>query len=1046
MCKDHDIYYSPIEPTTIFRPSDLKAECLTTVTINDLIDFRWFFRNDSSKTWVFCYDWSSRALFAGEYHYAGYLLIQRHWLYYPRAYKVDVYLDGLFAFSDFFEITNGGLSSPRMCDSIDASGDPVNVRSRFTIGTDTKAYHFFKLDRIAYYNEDLGKCHRFSTVWIQPDGNTYKTCSASFEDYKDKNASWSFWPYESFIDDFLSIDSSTSVGNWVVEIYLDSYYFNNTWILYGPVATTHFVVGNEPVADWTFTVYLDADMDGETAGIEVFLKMANASYSSQTNVIVQMDRAGLDGRYGNWTDCKRFKITKGMTPAPENALVDLNETDMGDVGTLKDFVNWTMSNYPANHYCLVLWDHGAGFMGVCVDFTNGNNSLSLPELSQALDGLPAIVDVLLVDACSSAMIETAYQVKDCANVLIGPEGLGYAPGPYDSYLSSLNANTSATSDTFAADIVIDYMSWCNSAGAAIQNATISAVELTKISGLIMAADDFAANLMEAENLCHEQITHARNMAKGHVGPYSKQTGYDIDLYDLAQLTYQYVSDRDLRTAATQVMVALSIGNTIILEVDKADPDSHGLSVFFPQEKDKYDQYENDYANLAFAVDMQWSDSVKYHLSGCSLTIQTPYANVEVDIDNESRATDAEGRVQAFVMPGYCVVNVANTVMVRSDSRGIFNRWNDTDTANPKTLLVQTGVAETTLRAEYVTEYRLIMNANFGATDPALGEHWCKANSTVTISATPPNTSWPSGERYEWYGWNGPFAGNRTQVTVDSPLNETAIWKHMCSLTTISSHNSSTPLDEWFEVGAAVNTSVTSPLPGASGVQYMCTGWFGTGSVPASGTSTKAVFVIERPSRISWNWKTQYHLSIRTDPVGVSLIFNVSLPGPWYDSGTSVTCTAQQVNGYTFDHWTVGGASWDKGVNPIIFTVDASYEVIAYYIHARPWLDIVFSPDNLRLIVAILGILITSVSIAAAWIKTRKRRSTTSILLEEIDGIHTRLKTNPGECVEEFRKFENTLLEKLTQGRITESEHSLLEKKIEKHVNELKKQKEAKHRR
>lgn len=129
-------------------------------------------------------------------------------------------------------------------------------------------------------------------------------------------------------------------------------------------------------------------------------------------------------------------------------------------------------------------------MGVCIDFTNGNNSLSLPELSQALDGLPAIVDVLLVDACSSAMIETAYQVKDCANVLIGPEGLGYAPGPYDNYLSSLNANTSTTPGTFAADIVIDYMSWCNSAGAAIQNATISAVDLTKISDLIMAADDF----------------------------------------------------------------------------------------------------------------------------------------------------------------------------------------------------------------------------------------------------------------------------------------------------------------------------------------------------------------------------------------------------------------------------------------------------------------------------------------------------------------------------------------------------------------------------
>lgn len=160
---------------------------------------------------------------------------------------------------------------------------------------------------------------------------------------------------------------------------------------------------------------------------------------------------------------------------------------------------------------------------------------------------------------------------------------------------------------------------------------------------------------------------------------------------------------------------------------------------------------------------------------------------------------------------------------------------------------------------------------------------------------------------------------------------------------------------------------------------------------------------------------------------------------------SARATAEQVDGYVFDHWTVGGASWDQGVNPIIFTVDASYEVIAHYVHARPWWDIVFSSDNLRLIVAVLGIMITSVSIAAAWVKTRKRRSTMSILLEEIDKICMKLKANPKECAEELGKFENTLLEKLTQGRITESEHSVLDKKIEKCLNEFRKQKESKSR-
>jgi uncharacterized repeat protein (TIGR02543 family) len=38
---------------------------------------------------------------------------------------------------------------------------------------------------------------------------------------------------------------------------------------------------------------------------------------------------------------------------------------------------------------------------------------------------------------------------------------------------------------------------------------------------------------------------------------------------------------------------------------------------------------------------------------------------------------------------------------------------------------------------------------------------------------------------------------------------------------------------------------------------VCTGWTGTGSVPPSGSDTNVYFVINAPSSITWNWKTQY---------------------------------------------------------------------------------------------------------------------------------------------------------------------------------------------
>jgi hypothetical protein len=575
---------------------------------------------------------------------------------------------------------------------------------------------------------------------------------------------------------------------------------------------------------------------------------------------------------------------------------------------------------------------------------------------------------------------------------------------------------------------------------------MSAVDLTKISDLVEAADDFAANLKEAETSNHEQIALVRNMTKGYTGPYSEQTGYDIDLYDLAQLMYEHVDDEDLRTAASQVKAALSFGNTVIFEADKAEPDSHGLSIFFPDEKSKYDHYESAYASLAFAMDTQWSDSVKHHLSEwCKLVIQTPYSEVEVGIDNESRTTDTGGKVQVFVVPGHYVVKVANTVWTAPDWRGIFDRWNDSDSSNPRTILISTGTPERTFSAQYITEYMLIMSANFGATDPPVGEYWYTANSNVSISATPPNTS--SGEQYAWVEWNGtraldPSTGNKTSVRIDGPINETAVWKHEYSLTIIS-YNSSTPVVEWLEAGASANKSVTSPVSETTGMRHVCTGWNGIGSAPANGTAATTAFIIDQPSGINWKWTTQYLISVRTDPVGIATP-GMSPPGPWYDNGTSVTCTAIQVSGYSFDHWTVGQANWDQGVNPITLTAEASNEAVAHYTHAHAWWDIAFSPDNLRLIVAVLGVLITSASIATAWVKTRKRRSTMSILLEEIDQTYSKLKANPSECEKELRRLENTVLEKLTEGRITQSEHSVLDKKIDKHVKELK-QKNTKNR-
>jgi hypothetical protein len=890
MCKDHDLNYNPIDPTTIFRPSDTKAECLTTVSINDTIEFRWYYRSNSSRDWVPCYNWSTHAPTIGEYHYAGYLLIAGYWpgAYYPKAYKVDVYLDGTLSFSEFFEITNGGLNSPRICKDIDVNENPVDMKSRFTIGVDTKAYHYLRFDNIAYFNEELGCCHNFTTVWIQPDGSTYKIHSGRFVDYKNTNVTWSYWNFGHTIDDDIPINSSTPVGNWKVEVYLDLYYSNNTWMRYGPIATTPFIIGSESVADWTFMVYLDADNSLENAGIEIFLKMASVGSSSRINIVAQMDRTpDQDSRYGNWTDCKRFYVTKDVTPTSENATLDLGEVNMGHPDTLKDFVNWTIYYYPANYYFLVLWNHGTGFVGVCFDATSANDALSLSELGQALSGLPVIIDVVLIDACSMSMTEIAYQIKDYANVLVGPEGLGYGPPPYDQYLSDLTNNSSISPSTFASETVTDYMDWCTPI-AQIKNATMSATDLTKITSLMAALDSFVIKLKEKETLYHEQISLARNLTEGYEGPYAGDSGYYVDLYHFAQLTYQQVFDEELQNTANQVMTALSIGNAIIVEADKANPDSHGLSIFFPNEKRKYyDSYGSVYEKTAFAIDTRWDRFVKYHLSGCFLTIDTPYHHISVEVDDESYTTDNEGNLKLFILPGTHTINVPTPVLTEpSSSRGVFTQWKDGSSSNPRTILM---------------------------------------NEKFTLEAT---------------------------------------------------------------------------------------------------------------------YETQHYLTVNTNPSGLSPQPNFSPSGPWYADSTRVTCTVQEISGYVFDHWTVDGTSRDPHIKNITVTMNEPHEAIAHYVLPRSWLESLLATADLKVILAIIGLTITFSSIGTAWVRTRRRKGFTKAWLNETDEIYSKFKTDPQKCEDELCRLRNTLLEELTNGKITEQSHNIIDKKIDKYLEELQRQKKT----
>jgi parallel beta-helix repeat protein len=208
------------------------------------------------------------------------------------------------------------------------------------------------------------------------------------------------------------------------------------------------------------------------------------------------------------------------------------------------------------------------------------------------------------------------------------------------------------------------------------------------------------------------------------------------------------------------------------------------------------------------------------------------------------------------------------------------------TVNPQSLLLR---GPRTVTANYIPEkrYFTVSLSPPGCSvepSPPVGTHEFYYGDTVVANTGPTPYPGGTGIQYVCTGHlgtgdvtDGPETGISFIIYHDSSV--TWLWKTQYNLTVSSDYDSPTGAG-WYDSGTTVSSSVSSPVSGGTGTQYVCTGWSGTGSAPHSGTSTSTGnFIITAASSVTWNWKTQYYLTIDSShgaPVGAG----------WYDSGAT----------------------------------------------------------------------------------------------------------------------------------------------------------------
>jgi hypothetical protein len=107
----------------------------------------------------------------------------------------------------------------------------------------------------------------------------------------------------------------------------------------------------------------------------------------------------------------------------KGAVINGEEVNMADPQILTKFVEWSMENYPSDHYLLDLWDHGFFYGGAVKD--KYNDYLTLKEIETSLKDITEwhgkSIDIVGFDACRMGGVEVLYSLDGYCDYAIASE-------------------------------------------------------------------------------------------------------------------------------------------------------------------------------------------------------------------------------------------------------------------------------------------------------------------------------------------------------------------------------------------------------------------------------------------------------------------------------------------------------------------------------------------------------------------------------------------------------------------------------------------------
>ena len=336
-------------------------------------------------------------------------------------------------------------------------------------------------------------------------------------------------------------------------------------------------------------------------------EMEQVGSSDKMAVVVEYGILGIDDNLGRNLQfprgSKTIYVTRDADPAriTSPVIYPSNDADMGSEANLLRFVKRGIRKFPAKKVAVILWNHGAGRLGISFDDVS-KNYMEVDRLGAALAQIKGAlghkIDVFATDACLMQMASVAYEFSSSAEVIVGSEeevpGNGY---PYAALLGQLSSNTGMDAEALGRTMVDAY------GGSYRADATLSAIRSSAMPGFVGALNNWVT-AVKADPAAFAAATDSA-LVSGTSRFTQKESK---DLYDYVEkVEARLPASQQVKAAGTTLKAYLAngimINKTSKPTRNKSYTQAQGLAIYIPSL-----QYNSaNYEKLLFTRDSLWDD-------------------------------------------------------------------------------------------------------------------------------------------------------------------------------------------------------------------------------------------------------------------------------------------------------------------------------------------------------------------------------------------------------------------------------------------------------